>query len=824
MPTAFEREGARPTKQTRYAPLWTNRWMTGLWTQRSPLRDAATNYITEKYFGSRFDSLIGGLNTEISPRLTVIRRPGTSVYNSQTFGKIDTFYSFRQFANASGQVLGVQLSNSGSGYTVGDVLTLSGGGGNATLKVVATSGGGLIGNAATQNWSVEITNGGSGYSAANNVSVSGGTGTGALFNIFAVSSSSAESIRVLADDIGAGVIYDATGPSSKVSVFEKSVGSTQSYFQSVGNTVFIGDGIDLKKFDGSFLSNWGITGPASAPVLVTDSTHVDGYPDWVANNAYTAPYVIVDSNFNLQKLTQEGTSQTPGPPTWGTDLGDVTTDGTAQWTNVGNINLVTTDNPALAATYVYAYKNSFNDDVSTASPASNPATYHLDNQITASPISLSGTGSTDPQVDTIAIYRTAAGGSTYDHLVDIPNTPGGTWFYTDTTPDVALDELDTAPINGVNNPPPAGLINLTYHLGRIFGSVNNVVYYSNGPDQVTAGNGDTSFSSGNFFAYPSRVVRLWPMALGLLVFTTSDVYIILGQGTSSSPLYDLPFAQKIGMTNYNAFDVIGGVAYFLTSDLQLISFDPSNGISEVGFPIGDEIQANVVAANAYVTWHNGGSTDKALYLAQTGTTLGGWIRMNPTAAPETGLNWSPTALVNQTGTGSTSGCSAVQSVEVSPGVRYLLIGPTTGGGGGPILRRDLTVNKDAVHQDSTGGFTYDANAVVGSVVLANPGQMAEVGFISTNCPVAGTSPALTVWFDEDSTKSPFPAGASLSNSVNDPPQLAASTTFLSKRYYLSQTQEPAWCHNMQIKFDWGSVASPDELYTYSIWGSLWSES
>jgi hypothetical protein len=75
---------------------------TGLWTQRSPYRDAATAYLMKKFYqGSRFDSIWDGINREISCRLTDIRRPGSSVYNSNTFNPILSFFSFKYISNGN---------------------------------------------------------------------------------------------------------------------------------------------------------------------------------------------------------------------------------------------------------------------------------------------------------------------------------------------------------------------------------------------------------------------------------------------------------------------------------------------------------------------------------------------------------------------------------------------------------------------------------------------------------------------------------------------------------------------------------------------------
>lgn len=84
------------------APLYTNRFFSGLWTQSSPLRDAATPYLYEMFYSaSRFERLIGGGNIEISPRLTVVRRPGSTVYNTSDIPPVNRFFEFRAFSAGS---------------------------------------------------------------------------------------------------------------------------------------------------------------------------------------------------------------------------------------------------------------------------------------------------------------------------------------------------------------------------------------------------------------------------------------------------------------------------------------------------------------------------------------------------------------------------------------------------------------------------------------------------------------------------------------------------------------------------------------------------
>src|SRR5262249_45340568 len=151
---------AQPERPSRYSALFTNRFWSGLWTQRNPLRDAASSFFQEKYYsGVRNDALIDGESVEITNRLTLARRPGLSVYNSQSFPPIKTYYSFKK------------------------------------------------------------------------------------------NTANTETIQVIADT--ASVIYDATGPSTKNGFFTKTTGAGQTYFQSVGNYLYFGDGAEVRKWDGS---------------------------------------------------------------------------------------------------------------------------------------------------------------------------------------------------------------------------------------------------------------------------------------------------------------------------------------------------------------------------------------------------------------------------------------------------------------------------------------------------------------------------------------------------------------------------------------------
>ena len=98
--------GARDSKEIRYAPIFTNRFFMGMWTNRNTLR-APTGIIYENYYKiGGTDALLGGTNVEVSNRLTLIRRPGntaglTSVLSSANVPDvIDSFYSFHEIGGA----------------------------------------------------------------------------------------------------------------------------------------------------------------------------------------------------------------------------------------------------------------------------------------------------------------------------------------------------------------------------------------------------------------------------------------------------------------------------------------------------------------------------------------------------------------------------------------------------------------------------------------------------------------------------------------------------------------------------------------------------
>jgi hypothetical protein len=530
---------------------------------------------------------------------------------------------------------------------------------------------------------------------------------------------------------------------------------------------------------------------------------------WNAKVSVTlANTTITDPANNTEAPFRAGVSGSK-TPTFATGINQLTNDNpNLVWINKGPASAPAPGTiSAFDGGYQYcvALVNTATNTVSNASGIS-PATGNFPG---ASGVTITGglpaTASIDPRSDWVAIFRTTDGQATPflipgtgNSLYTLPLSQYLQNGYVDNTPDTGLNNEIEAPIFGENTPPASGAKNLTYHLSRIFFSVGNTVYWTSGPD-APVGNGIEGVAPANTQVFPSLVTRIVPTTLGAIVFTVSDIYMIPGQGTPTSPIQPaFPYLQGIGLLNYNALDVNGSVMGFFTSDSQFVILDPSSGTSEAGFAIANKLDGSSWnASNVYVAFHVSGQ-DKAWFVADGST---GWYRLSPTPSPQQGLTWSPFATI-------VGGVKALKSIEVSPGVKKLLLGPATSG---PILKRSLTS-----WQDNTSNYTWFATA--GSHVLAVPGQLAEVGFITADCVATGTRPSISVVFDE---ALPFYTGSfeQINNWTNDPPTLHESASIYAQRFYLSETGQPAVCRSMQYRVDFPAENVLNEILSVSIYGT-----
>ena len=540
---------------------------------------------------------------------------------------------------------------------------------------------------------------------------------------------------------------------------------------------------------------------------------------WDSSVNYTTDYFIIDTNSNQEIPYEPGISGT-APPSFSTTLYGITPDQGLS----GSTGLLWMNNGPEGSTpfgqistsqggwnYVVSIVNTLDDTVSNASPAS----ISTGNFFEASGVFVSGgiPMVPDPQADYVAIFRTDDGGATYYLVPGYDSGNGNTEYtlplaqylsegFTDTNPDENLNTLLQAPIFQQNSLPPKGAINLAYHLSRIFVSVGNTVYWSTGPD-TPIGNGFNGFSPNNFQEFPSLVTRIVPLNAGTLVFTVSDIYILGGDGTAGNPISaGQPYAQGIGLLNYNALTVNGTIIYFMTTDNQVVELNVGNGFSHIGFPIADLLN-DFSPSSSYLTWHTNGFRDQALFVADGST---GWYKMLPTIPPEQGAAWCPKADI-------IGGAGAVQSVETSPGEIQLLMGPPPGTTG-PILFRDYSTYQD-------DGANYPAYFTFGTIVLAHPGQLASIEFITVDSHKFVGSQPLSVSVLLGELSGNFEG---LGEWTNDPPQLAPSKTMWNQRFYLVQSKEPIECRHFKMRIDWPAQNFPDEIEALSPVGGYSQES
>jgi hypothetical protein len=575
---------------------------------------------------------------------------------------------------------------------------------------------------------------------------------------------------------------------------------------------------------------------------------------WVANTKWYLPSVgfappgpsqpfgsasIVDSNGNLEYVTTSGLSGGAAPawPALNASIGilNLTTDNAAKWTSQGAAPA-----NALVWTSGHVYAYSFgarltSDPSNTVAPPGYPRPLgpplgsETGGISTASPVftitgpntgavnTISGVGSLDPQVDTIFIWRDADGGGSSNmfYLTEIPAPPpiNGTaqpWSFQDFLPDTptsqfpGLDNLIPAPVGGSNNPPPSTFLPMIYNFERIWGANGNEVQFSGGPDVIT-GNGNESYLTADEFPYLSTVVRIVKSSQGSIVFLADGIEIIAG-GPQTTSFYSVTLATGIGLQSYNALDSYAGEIYFLSADGQFRVMNPSLNVSNAGFPIGDKLAA-FNPATAYVAVQQSG-VDNAIFIADGST---GWYRVNPHQVPGGASGpepiWSPFAFI-------TNGCQMVQSVEVSRGIKKLLVGPTSGGSS--ILQRDLTVFTDNL-------TPYDAQFTMGSITLAHPGQIAILAFMEFDMSGVGYKPTVKFLLNEISgVFTPFTLSP-----VQDPPSIygpaGAALSYSPQRYYFSGTGSLARCRHLQVLVDFGTTSNGDELFTMTIYGRIMVE-
>jgi hypothetical protein len=392
MPNLLGLSGAQAQKPTRFAPIYTGRWSSGIWTNRSPLRDAATTRISEKYYGAAGDALIAGTNVEITNRLTLARRPGNPTFDRvNRWGNIDRFYDFRLFSSTSEEIE-VMVDQADALYslyaTVKTLLwTKQAGAGQSFMQSVGNSlywGDGISNKKWLQTlttWAPGMSWNGSNTPFLSTFFIDNNGNIQQLTNavipvtsvqitgnvLTATSNQILTSVLSIGDEIlfpasmTAAYLENKTVTITGVSRTAFTADFTNPDYGPVAETNVLGTEVTgtATPVSGSVQPTWSPVVPSSSNLFQGGIT-IDGTAQWTnrgnpvenwglantgkaitegvgtstvswqASTYYSLPGVVIDSNGNLQQVITLGLSgaHTPG---WATSVGTTTTDNTVLW-------------------------------------------------------------------------------------------------------------------------------------------------------------------------------------------------------------------------------------------------------------------------------------------------------------------------------------------------------------------------------------------------------------------------------------------------------------------------------------------------------------
>lgn len=442
--------------------------------------------------------------------------------------------------------------------------------------------------------------------------------------------------------------------------------------------------------------------------------------------------------------------------------------------------------PTVGYKYVFCYYNSTTGQPSSASPYSASTGPQTSKNIT-----IGGNYGVDTQADKIQIYRTLDGGSIYYYNAVIANPASGTWSYTDSTPDSALNTDIVAPLAGINDPPPVGATLLAWYAGRLWTASGNTLYFSAGPD-ATNGVGEECWPAANNYTVPGAITALVPTSQGLVIFTIDDAYVIGGSTASTFSAPQL-WQANMGVPSQNAVTQDGDI-FFLYTSRGMVYGVGGGSLSMIGENIADKL-ALMTPARVYIAVHRSG-IDEGVFLSDGQGKI--YRFSQKSQAWDTAYNIS-------------GGCGAITSMETSPGAWNLVVGRAVGEGF--MLYRDVT-------QYSDDGSAYAASVTFGSLVVAPSHSVAKIGSVTLQIVnVSGAYPAVSVLLNEILDNGIAPATfIALPNPVPDPPLIPLGLTLWSKRHDFKAAASPVpqYVQHLQLKIDFIAQQTADEIYSFGI--------
>lgn len=814
-------------------PVNIERFTAGLVTNRDPLHVQLVSHGLNVI--PLFDALIDGSNVELSPRNTLVRRPGFSPYcsvaipsgsplafagfrtTSSNYALLDTTTNVYQFTTSAMTSLFTK-GTTGQTYFQQAGQQLFCANGTDVKKIDSTLN--------VTNWGIAAP---TGTPTVANVAAAGSNAWAAntFYNPSLLLYDSNSNLQLLttpgttngtqpvwATSVGVtttdgSAVWTCQGPAARQTNHVYAAGSYIEIDYTVSYTYYTYDpgshtvvpNTGTVTYHDFFKTIAGGTSSSTATGSITWAPGIggqvtDGTVLWVnqgtkitwstigATTLVSTNTFIADSNGNQETPTKAGKSG-GSAPTWSTVLNAVTADSGTSWTNNGPISAAN----SLQWRYVFVFRNSTTAHISATSPESQDIFLAA-----SSNIAVSSTGSSDSQVDKIDIYRTKQGGGIYYLLDTVSNPVGGssaTWSYIDSLNDSLLNTEKIVTTVPINSPPPSGATRLAFYQGRIWMASGSNLYFDAGGDCIN-GASHESFPPANVFPYLSDIKALVPTSQGLLVLTADSINVILG-GPQTLTYYSQTLMQGIGVLSQNCITQDNDQIYLLSGQGQGITISPSD-MGEFGFVIADTLKSTFPPSSSYLAMHRSGA-DSGIFLSDGSTYI---QRFNQVANI-----WSPKAT-------PVNGCGPIASIETSVGTFYLL---TTING--HVCKRDLTT-----WQDGTAAASYTAFATIGSIAVA-PMSADPVAIRSIFTRTVNTGSLPTVAVLQNSTSGTF---ADVFVTCSVPAQLAGtpleSTSVLQRRYDLNRATGIALArfNHLQLKLSWSAENAGNELTGVSLAG------
>lgn len=439
--------------------------------------------------------------------------------------------------------------------------------------------------------------------------------------------------------------------------------------------------------------------------------------------------------------------------------------------------------------YVYSYSNANTGHVSSPTLPS-IASGNFTNKLN---IGITVVASTDPQVTNIRLFRTTDGGGGVYFEVENSPYPNVSTVITDKTSDANLSVI-TAPTFGFNDPPPPQQ-GFVWFANRIWGFINNTVYFTDWEEQNigVAEESCVSGPGGNFWKFDSEVTALSVAQDGVIIFTAGGIFKI--DGDSLDTFRRTTIAVGIGCRNRATIARLGAMTAFLANTNSIWTTD-SNSLQEISQMIQPTLDG-IDHSQASMTFHIQGQ-NRWLLLSDAGH--------NQTLCYDTNTQqWMPPWSIVAT---------ALRSAETSSGNWDLLIGQETTNtmlqltpaaylDNGAPYAANLKTNPQPIINEHLGA----GSAYIDLYYPQNPGQVAYMEYVGADFNAILPADILYELDDDPATATYI----SIIANAKDAPLKTQGVNIKNMWYYSRQFTG----RRVSIQMVWWPQNSNFKLYTYT---------